>query len=176
MEGKLSMQPVFNLRLRALRRPVESCFLVVLAVLLLVALVSAPGCSREVQSKCHITGRATFNGQPAENVCIRFHVANNTKQALKPFGAFTNPDGTFDLRVENPGEYLITAVWPEVTVVEGEEVEGADRLRNAWSNVLAPRVKQVINEGENAVPPIELAVFETSPPSQLDPNVNVENY
>lgn len=117
----------------------------------------ALGCSRAPKPpQCRVTGKVLVGGAPAGELCLRFHSISNPEKALLPEGTWTEPDGSFALPIQDPGDYVITAVWPTVEIVEGERVEGADRLFGRLSSQQNSQIKRTIAAGENALPAIEL--------------------
>ena len=71
--------------------------------------------------------------------------------------ARSRADGSFSLVVDEPGESVVTAFWPTVTVKDVETIEGPDRFRGAYADPQRPVAKPTIRPGDNALPPIALA-------------------
>jgi len=123
---------------------------------LLLSLI-ALGCSRgPTPPQCRVTGKVLVGGAPAGELCLRFHSVSNPEKGLLPEGTWTEPDGSFALPIQDPGDYVITAIWPTVETVEGERVEGADRLFGRLSSQQTSQIKKTIAAGENALPALEL--------------------
>lgn len=145
MEAK---QPVITSRLPIARN-------VLLAALSLLMLTL--GCSRGPKPpQCRVTGKVLVGGAPAGELCLRFHSISHPEKALLPEGTWTEPDGSFVLPIQDPGDYVITAIWPTVEVVQGERVEGADRLLGRLSSQQNSQIKKTIVAGENTLPALEL--------------------
>ena len=64
------------------------------------------------------------NGRPAIGVYVAFHPLGNAQG--RQVSARTDTDGSFSLRVREPGEYAITVFWPSVAFEAGETIEGED--------------------------------------------------
>jgi hypothetical protein len=117
----------------------------------------ALGCGDQCEaprSACTATGVVTVAGAPTAGVYVYLSQIGNTQGAT--LGAKTDANGTFSLSVAAPGEYAVTATWPQVTVDHGEEIEGADRFRGKHANPGKPILKVTIQVGENTLPPINL--------------------
>ncbi len=54
------------------------------------------------------------------------------------------------------GDYIVTAGWPAISILDGEEVPGADRLNRRYETVARPAAKITVKPGDNELPPIEL--------------------
>jgi hypothetical protein len=125
-------------------------------VIYLVAWLFAAGCSQEVPIDLHpAKGKVTVNGKAAEGVYVQFHGVGPIGR-LTPDGAKTEADGTYLVPLHSPGEYRVTAFWPKVTIVEGEEIEGDDRFGGVYRNVNNPVTKVTIHEGANNLSAINL--------------------
>jgi hypothetical protein len=103
-----------------------------------------------------IKGKLTINGKPAKGVYLQFHRLGIPPGSNPPDGAKTDADGSFIVPAHDAGEYAVTAFWPNVKLVEGEEVEGADRFNGGFNNVARPVKKVTIKEGENILETINL--------------------
>lgn len=114
------------------------------------------GCGGQPAVEMHpVSGSVTVNGRPAEGVYLQFHAVDSQRIGA-PDGTKTEADGSYRVPVHESGEYLVTAFWPAVTVVDGEEIEGDDRLAGYYHDLGRPAGKVTIREGENALPPINL--------------------
>jgi len=111
------------------------------------------GCSSAASSQS-ANGTVTVDGKPVSGVYIVIHDAA-TKAAIS--SACTRDGGHFSWTVSEPGEYLITAFWPQRIETEEETIEGPDQLRGKYRNVQKPVAKVTIVAGENTLPSIELA-------------------
>jgi hypothetical protein len=103
-----------------------------------------------------VKGKVTVNGRPAEGVYLQFHALDSREGSFAPEGGKTEADGSFTVPVHQGGEYLVTAFWPTVTVVEGEPIEGADRFDGYYRDLRRPASKVAIRQGGNSLPPINL--------------------
>lgn len=103
---------------------------------------------------CPVKGKLLVNNQPAGGACVRFHFMDDEKRKNLPDACRTNADGSFSLAVRSSGEYAVTMFWPHISVVEGEEIEGADYFNGQHNNLAQPLLKVTIEEGENVLPPI----------------------
>ena len=108
-----------------------------------------------------VTGTLLVDGKPAARARITFHPAGGTPTGTTPY-AETDADGTFRPSTRLTGDgmpagaYLLTVVWPEIQVDRGEEIAGRDRLGGRYKDPRTSKLKALIQEGENALPPIEL--------------------
>lgn len=128
------------------------------SVLLLFALMLfAGGCGQSVKPpQCHVVGKILVGGEPAADLCLRFHAVGDQEKMMLPEATWTEADGSFTLPIQTPGEYLVTALWPTVEIVEGERIEGADRFAGRLNNLKSPVAQISISAGENALQPMEL--------------------
>lgn len=133
---------------------IERC--IAWSVLVLGGLSLAVGCGKEQAPLCRVTGKVLVAGKPTADLVIRFQSLDDpTRQAL-PDATTTEPDGTFSLLVKGPGEYGLTALWPMVTVIEGERFEGEDRFGGRYNNLQQPIQRFTVSPGDNVVPDINL--------------------
>lgn len=107
-------------------------------------------------SPCAVTGKVLVDGQPAEGVYVVFHTAGGTGGQHDSASARSGSDGSFSLVVSAPGESVVTAFWPTVTVKGVETIEGPDRLRGIHRDPSRPVAKATIQAGENTLPPISM--------------------
>jgi hypothetical protein len=103
-----------------------------------------------------VKGKVTVNGKPVEGICLQFHAIDAGSGVELPDGGKTEADGSFMVPVHEPGEYSVTAFWPTVTVVEGEQIDGVDRFNGYYRDLRRPVVKVTLREGENVLPSIAL--------------------
>jgi hypothetical protein len=118
------------------------------------ALVLVTSCGPRVDL-CPVSGNVLVNGRPAGGVYVVFHAIENVDRQ-QTAATKTHEDGSYVVRVHGPGEFAVTVFWPEVTVNEGEVIEGEDRFARRHQNPQQPVLKVMIQEGENALPPISL--------------------
>jgi hypothetical protein len=124
-------------------------------LLWLGTILLAGGCAPEISPPaCLVSGSLVVNAQPAAGACVRFHSTEETMQL--PEATFCEPDGTFSLALQEPGEYSITFFWPSITVEEGEEIQGPDRLRGKFKNPVRSKRRVTLVEGANQLEPIEV--------------------
>jgi hypothetical protein len=126
------------------------------AIVVVCWLVSGCHNEPETRGRCPVSGKVVVNGHPAGGVYVQFHAADDPARAKLPDGCKSEADGTFSVPVREPGEYAVTVFWPTVTVVEGEQIEGADRFNGRHHNPQRPVLRITIQEGENTLPPIKL--------------------
>jgi hypothetical protein len=104
-----------------------------------------------------VTGLVTINGKAAEGVYVQFHGVGPDRR-LAPDGARTEADGKFSVAVHSTGEFVVTAFWPKVTVVDDEEIEGEDRLHGQYRTLSHAAAKVTIHDGPNDLPTINLTL------------------
>lgn len=123
----------------------------------LLSLPWSPGCARAPEPpQCIASGVVIAGMAPAGELCLRFHAKDDPERMLKPEAVWTDPDGSFSLPIQLPGTYVVTAYWPKVTVVDGERIEGDDRLGGKFSHVNSPLRTLTIDPGENTIPVINV--------------------
>jgi hypothetical protein len=121
---------------------------------LAVSLLLAAGCGTSDRS-CPVSGQVFVNDLPANGLYVVFQPAGD---ASGPQGsARTNPDGTFSLRIRDPGDYAVTVFWPQVTDEAGEFIEGEDSFKGRYCDPKRPVVTVTIRQEENSLPPIRLS-------------------
>ncbi len=122
-----------------------------------LVVVMCLGCGRGPEpAQCTATGIVLAGMKPAPDVCLRFHAKDDPQRMLVPEAVWTDADGGYTLPVKLPGAYAITAYWPTVRFVDGERIEGEDRLRGKFSNVHSPLRTITLTPGENDIPLINL--------------------
>ena len=98
-----------------------------------------------------------MNGEPADGVYVVFHAsANPEEKAQSIFTVRTTEDGSFSWSLPRPGEYAITAFWPEVVVSDEETIEGDDRFQGKYRDVGNPVLSIDVFEEVNLLPTLEL--------------------
>lgn len=112
-----------------------------------------------------VHGKLLVDGKPAERAEVTLHskkpLADETGRPVFPY-AIVGADGTFDVMTYADGdgapvgEYVLTVTWPRVKTEGGEEVYGADRLGDRFSNVRTPAAMFQVEAHENQIPTIEL--------------------
>ncbi len=117
------------------------------SVLAVASLVFASGCKES--STCTASGKVLVDGQPAEGVYIVFHGADQSTTR-------SNSDGSFSLDINAPGDSIVTAFWPTITIKGVETIEGPDRLRGFYRDASHPATRVTIQAGQNDLPPISL--------------------
>jgi hypothetical protein len=121
---------------------------------LLAGCLLLAGCGKADRS-CPVTSKVSVNGKPAGGLYVVLQAADGKGQQ-DPASARTDKDGSFSLRVPEPGEYVVTAFWPRLTIEQGDTVEGEDAFRGHFRNPKRPAAKVTITSGKSALPPIEL--------------------
>lgn len=104
---------------------------------------------------CPVTGKVVIEGHKPLGVYVQFHPLDPANKRGTE-GAKTRGDGSFVARLQEPGEYAVTVFWPEVTTVEGEQLEGQDRFKGKHDDRENPVLKVTIQPGPNTLPPIKL--------------------
>jgi hypothetical protein len=125
-------------------------------------LLAAAGCGQPQSDYLSVKGTVLVNDEPASGVLLQFHgpqgegsaEAKKEQSAPSADGVKTDEDGSFNLRVRAPGTYIVTAVWPQVTIVEGEEVEGNDRFAGQFLIPGRTGMKITVQKGTGELPPI----------------------
>jgi hypothetical protein len=107
-------------------------------------------------SSCVVTGKVLVDNAPAEGVYVIFHTVGGTTERPDAGSARSVEDGSYSLVVSMPGDSVVTAFWPKVTVKDGETTEGPDLFGGLYRDPQQPVAKVAIHEGENDVPPISL--------------------
>jgi hypothetical protein len=103
-----------------------------------------------------VNGTVLVDGQPAEGVYVVFHSAGGPAGRPDSGTARSGGDGSFSLVVNAPGESVVTAFWPTVTVKGVETIEGPDRFGGAHRDTNRPVARATIREGRNDLPPIAM--------------------
>jgi len=127
-----------------------------LVYLMSAMLLLAGGCSEHQPPPCRVSGQLLVRGKPAAGACIRFHRTTDSQAMLLPDATHCEPDGTYRLSVRAAGEYAVTVLWPTITIDQGEEIEGEDRLGGRFKNPHVPVQIVTLVEGENQLPAIDL--------------------
>lgn len=128
-----------------------------LFVFALLFAAAPAGCKTPAESPaCTVAGKLLVNDRPAQGAYIRFHHLDDADAILLPDAARCEEDGSFSVVVRQPGKYAITVMWPSVTLVDGEEYEGDDRLNGRFNNPARPPERIEITEKQQALPPIKL--------------------
>lgn len=133
----------------------------IFTLLCVAAALATPGCAKKQERIPinHVSGMLTVDGQPAPGVIVCFHP--KSELGIRPL-ATVAADGTFQpsTYVANdgipPGEYVLTATWPKMSIVEGEERAGPDQLNNRFNDSQHPVATITVKEGENQLEPINL--------------------
>lgn len=120
---------------------------------LCAAALIAGGCNRD--TSCPVLGDVLVNDKPADGVYLVFHPADDPAGAA-PVTVRTEADGSFNWSVPQPGEYIVTAFWPELIVSDEETVEGDDRFQGKYRHVKTPVTKVAIDDGTNLLEPLRL--------------------
>lgn len=122
--------------------------------LLAASLVLIAGCGGP--RPCIVTGKVLVDGRPAEGVYLVFYSAAGPPGRADSGTARSGGDGSFSLAVSTPGETIVTAFWPTVTVKGVETIEGPDRFGGLYRDAARPVATATIQEGENKLPPIAM--------------------
>lgn len=112
-----------------------------------------------------VHGKVQVNGRPAAKAEVTLHpkspLVDAAGRAIFPH-AIVKADGSFDIETyadadgAPAGEYVVTVIWPKVTVEGGEEVFGPDQLLGHYNHPTKPAATVVVEEHENNIPPLRL--------------------
>jgi hypothetical protein len=105
---------------------------------------------------CVVTGKVLVDNAPAEGVYVIFHTVGGSTERPDSGSSRTVDDGSYSLVVSMPGDSVVTAFWPKVTVNDVETTEGPDLFGGLYRDPQQPVAKVTIREGENDIPPISL--------------------
>jgi len=113
------------------------------------------------------SGTVIVDGQPAAGVQVRFRPAANPNalDALVPFGA-TDEDGVYTLGTYEPGDgapagrYKVTLFWSDRP--PGPQ-PGEDQLGGVYTLADRTTLEATVGEGEQTIPPFEVARSKTAP-------------
>ena len=134
---------------------------------LLIAL-TASGCGRGWEADTHpASGRISVNGQAPAGALVQLHPVGPApdERNSRPWGLVAE-DGTFALSTYEAGdgapagEYAVTVTWPDDPTVPSM----TDRLGFRYADPGRSSWKVTIDEGENALPTIELTDSAIAPP------------
>ncbi|HTU24558.1 MAG TPA: hypothetical protein VMF30_04120 [Pirellulales bacterium] len=110
-------------------------------------------------------GKVRIDGQPVGRVELIFHRQESqtaTAAVGVPPTATTDADGSFRPTTYTggdglpAGDYIVTAGWPVISLVDGEETTGADRLGGRYAKVSQPAARITVKAGNNELAPFEL--------------------
>lgn len=123
---------------------------------LILTCVTLCGCGQRDDAPT-ISGTVTVDGQPAEGLYVVFHDAQENNSDSVASSTRTASGGKFVWTVPKPGNYIVTAFWPEKIVTQEETIEGADRLSGKYRDLKSPAATVSITAGENQLDEIELS-------------------
>jgi hypothetical protein len=117
---------------------------------------SSRGRSNEVRKPVHpVRGQLVVGGKPAAGAFVFFVPANEAPNPTDPRPrALVGEDGYFDVCMYGDkdgapaGEYIVTVMW------EGEG--GYDQLKGQYSEANKSKLRAVVKEGQNELPPFKL--------------------
>jgi hypothetical protein len=102
-----------------------------------------------------VRGQLLVGGKPAIGAFVFLVPVNEPPEPTDPRPrAEVGPDGSFDVSMYGDkdgapvGEYIVTVMW------EGEG--GYDKLKGQYSDVTKSRLRAVVKEGRNELPPFKL--------------------
>jgi hypothetical protein len=138
-------------------------------ILAILAVLFVSGCGQREEAArltvYPVSGRLTVGGKPAEKAEISLRpvvpLDEPGKRPIMPYG-IVQADGTFRIGMYTaddgvpPGDYVVTVIWPTITIEGGEEVKGPDRLHGFYNNPSRPVAKVTVKEGPNEMAPINL--------------------
>jgi hypothetical protein len=146
----------------------------IMAVVGLALIVGGCGESYDGPAIQPVSGQVLVDGKPAAKALITFHALSGSQSQVRPF-AETDADGSFRPSTyltgdgAPVGEYILTIVWPEIAIDQGEEITGKDRLGGRYGNPQTSNLKVSVKEGENALCPFELRSFVGLPATETGP-------
>lgn len=134
-------------------------------LLILLIACACLGCGRKQASRLEVypvSGRLLVNGQPPAGAEVYFHPRQPIPGlATRPL-AKVAADGSFEpgTYLEHDGlpagQYDLTIIWPQVTVVENEEVTGPDWLGGRFADPQHPAAEVTVQDAAVTIPPIDL--------------------
>jgi hypothetical protein len=124
--------------------------------LVLTAACSRPGRSKENQKPVHpVHGQLLVGGKPATGAFVFFVPVDEPANPTDPRPrAEVKADGGFDVSMYSEsdgapvGEYTVIVMW------EGEG--GYDKLKGQYSDPAKSKMRVVVKEGKNELPPFQL--------------------
>ena len=100
-------------------------------------------------------------GQPAAGAAVTFYPLSPTKPRQIPT-AVVGPDGSFRLTTVSaydgapPGDYAVCITWSDSRRVDGETLNGPDRLRWRYANPAYSTLKATVQPGKSPPPRFDL--------------------
>lgn len=136
------------------RKSVELAIAALLA--LCVSACSTGPKSKEVRKPVHpVHGQLLVGGKPAAGAYVFFVPVNEPPEPVDPRPrAEVGTDGAFHVNMYGDkdgapvGEYIVTVMW------EGEG--GYDKLKGQYSDATKSKLRAVVKEGANELPPFKL--------------------
>jgi hypothetical protein len=123
------------------------------------------GCGKSEHGSLNpVTGEVFVNGQPAVNATVIFYPKQQDGEPpVKAYpGAVVGDDGSFKLTTWSKndgapeGEYVVTVVWSDTARVDGETIDGPDKLRGRYAYKFNSTLSATIKKGKNQLPRFEL--------------------
>lgn len=140
-------------------RPPGRCLYVAVLCLVQLSCSSKPGLNS-------VHGKVLYQNQPLGGALVSFHPDDPSDVSLETPVGLTKPDGTFQLATGKDdgapeGHYTVTIICSEVpkTAQKGFStggVESVDRLKGAYANREASKIKVEIKSGANQLEPFDL--------------------
>ena len=138
---------------------------IALGAILPIAIAASMGCSQK-GGLSPVKGKVTFQGAPLGGALVSFHPTSKQGEMTPPTG-YTKEDGTFSVTTGDtvgaaPGDYTVTVICSVpikskgggMSFGDGGETE--DRLKGAYANRDASKIKVTIKEGPNELEPFNL--------------------
>jgi hypothetical protein len=134
-------------------------------LLILLVTCACLGCGRKKAARLDVypvSGRILINGQPPTGADVYFHPRQPIPGLTTRPLAKVAPDGSFEpgTYLEHDGlpagQYDLTVIWPQVTVVENEETIGADQLGGRFADPQHPVAEITVQSAAATIPPIDL--------------------
>ena len=113
-----------------------------------------------------VQGKVLYQNQPLAGALVSFHPDQAQDLNVEPTIGLTKADGTFQLTTgkddgARAGHYTVTIICSEIpkTTQKGFStggVESVDRLKGAYANLAASKLKVEIKPGPNQLEPFDL--------------------
>ena len=107
-----------------------------------------------------VRGEVFVHGKPAEGAAVHLHPRD--KEKCRPAFATVEADGTFQMTTfaKNdgaiPGDYVVTVVWRDERIEDGETIYSADKLGDRYSKADTSTLKATVTAGPNELPRFEV--------------------
>lgn len=140
-----------------------------------LALVAILGCGPSGPKLYPVRGKVTVKGKPASYALVFLHrVGRSDPNEPVPYGQ-VGDDGNFSITTVKKGdgaqigEYMITVDWPDMSKSPDGNGQRPDALNGAYDKPTESKIKAVVKEGENTLPPLDLT---PGPPRKVSADAN----